>query len=35
MTIRQLISHTAGFWGNKGITPEKMDLIRNFERPSE
>ena len=33
MTIRQLISHTAGFWGNKGITPEKMDLIRNFERP--
>ena len=33
MTIRQLISHTAGFWGNKGISPEKMDLIRNFERP--
>ena len=33
MTIRQLISHTAGFWGNKGITPEKMKLIRNFERP--
>ena len=33
MTIRQLLSHTAGFWGNKGITPEKMDLIRNFERP--
>ena len=27
MTIRQLISHTGGFWGNKGITPEKMDLI--------
>jgi len=33
MTIRQLLSHTAGFWGNQGITPEKMDLIRNFERP--
>jgi CubicO group peptidase (beta-lactamase class C family) len=33
MTIRHLLSHTAGFWGNKGITPEKMDLIRNFERP--
>jgi CubicO group peptidase (beta-lactamase class C family) len=33
MTIRQVLSHTAGFWGNKGITPEKMDLIRNFGRP--
>ena len=33
MTIRHLLSHTAGFWGNRGITPEKMDLIRNFERP--
>ena len=33
MTIRHLLSHTAGFWGNKGITPEKMDLIRNFQRP--
>lgn len=33
MTIRHLLSHTAGFWGNKGITPEKRDLIRNFERP--
>jgi CubicO group peptidase (beta-lactamase class C family) len=33
MTIRQLISHTGGFWGNKGISSEKMDLIRNFERP--
>jgi len=33
MTIRQLLSHTAGFWGNQGITPEKRDLIRNFERP--
>ena len=33
MTVRHLLSHTAGFWGNKGITPEKMDLIRNFQRP--
>ena len=33
MTVRHLLSHTAGFWGNKSITPEKMDLIRNFERP--
>jgi len=33
MMIRHLLSHTAGFWGNKKITPEKMDLIRNFERP--
>lgn len=33
MTIRQLISHTGGFWGNEGISSEKMDLIRNFERP--
>ena len=32
MTVRHLLSHTAGFWGNEGITPEKMDLIRNFER---
>ena len=33
MTIRQLLSHTAGFWGNQGITAEKRDLIRNFGRP--
>ena len=34
MTIRQLLSHTAGFWGNNArTTPEKMELIRNFERP--
>jgi CubicO group peptidase (beta-lactamase class C family) len=26
MTIRHLLSHTAGFWGNKEITPEKLDL---------
>ena len=33
MTIRHLLSHTAGFWGNKGISAEKLDLIRNFQRP--
>ena len=33
MTVRHLLSHTGGFWGNKGITSEKLDLIRNFERP--
>ena len=33
MTIRHVLSHTAGFWGNKDITPEKLDLIRNYERP--
>jgi len=33
MTVRHLLSHTAGFWGNKGITPEKRDLIRNPKRP--
>jgi len=32
MTIRHLLSHTAGFWGNKKITPEKRALIRNFEQ---
>ena len=32
MTIRHLLSHTAGFWGNKKTTPEKMDLIRNYEQ---
>jgi CubicO group peptidase (beta-lactamase class C family) len=30
MTIRQVLSHMAGFWGNKKITPEKMALIRDF-----
>jgi CubicO group peptidase (beta-lactamase class C family) len=29
MTIRHLLSHTAGFWGNKKISPEKLALIRN------
>jgi len=29
MTIRHLLSHMAGFWGNKKITPEKLALIRN------
>lgn len=33
MTIRHVLSHTAGFWGNKGISAEKLDLIRNFQRP--
>lgn len=33
ITIRHLLSHTGGFWGNKNITPEKVALIRNFERP--
>ena len=33
MTIRHLLSHTAGFWGNHEITPEQNDLIRNMERP--
>ena len=33
MTIQHLLSHTAGFWGNKGISAEKLDLIRNFQRP--
>jgi len=33
MTIRHLLSHTAGFWGNNNITPEKLDLVRNFQRP--
>ncbi len=33
MTVRQLLSHTGGFWGNKGISREKLDLIRNFQRP--
>ena len=33
ITLRHVLSHTAGFWGNKNITPDKLDLIRNFERP--
>ena len=33
MNIRHLLSHTAGFWGNKRISAEKLDLIRNFQRP--
>ena len=35
MTIRQTLSHMAGFWGNKGITPEKMALIRDFSQTLE
>jgi len=33
MTTRHLLSHTAGFWGNKKTTAEKRDLIRNPKRP--
>ena len=29
MTIRHLLSHMAGFWGNKKITAEKLALIRD------
>jgi len=32
MTIRHLLSHMAGFWGNKKITPKKMALIRDFNQ---
>lgn len=35
MTIRHVLSHMAGFGGNKGITPEKMGLIRNFSQTLE
>ena len=35
MTIRHVLSHMAGFWGNKGITREKMGLIRNFSQTLE
>lgn len=32
MTVRHVLSHTAGFWGNNGTSPEKMSLIRNPEQ---
>ena len=32
MTIRHVLSHMAGFWGNKKITPKKMGLIRDFSQ---
>ena len=35
MTIRHLLSHTAGFWGNKKISPEKLALIRDFSQTLE
>jgi len=35
MTVRHLLSHTAGFWGNKKITPEKLALIRDFSQTLE
>lgn len=31
-TIRQLLSHTSGIFGN-GATPEMVESIRNFDRP--
>ena len=33
MTVRHLLAHTGGFWGNRGIEPRQLDLIRNFQRP--
>ena len=35
MTIRHVLSHMAGFWGNKGITREKTALIRDFSQTLE
>jgi CubicO group peptidase (beta-lactamase class C family) len=35
MTIRHVLSHMAGFWGNKGITREKIGLIRDFSQTLE
>ena len=35
MTIRHVLSHMAGFWGNKKITPKKMALIRDFNQTLE
>ncbi len=35
MTIRHLLSHTAGFWGNKGVSREKIGLIRDFSQTLE
>ncbi|MDC0273379.1 beta-lactamase family protein [Planctomycetaceae bacterium] len=35
MTIRHVLSHMAGFWGNKNITREKMGLIRDFSQTLE
>jgi len=34
-TTRHLLAHCAGFWGNKNISAEKMDLIRNPSRTLE
>jgi CubicO group peptidase (beta-lactamase class C family) len=34
-TTRHLLSHMAGFWGNKKITPEKLALIRDFSQTLE
>ncbi len=35
MTIRHVLSHMAGFWGNKKITPKKLALIRDFNQTLE
>ncbi|MHC4995987.1 MAG: serine hydrolase domain-containing protein [Planctomycetota bacterium] len=35
MTIRHTLSHMAGFWGNKGISREKVALIRDFSQTLE
>ncbi|MDA7916452.1 serine hydrolase [Verrucomicrobia bacterium] len=35
MTIRHTLSHMAGFWGNKKITPKKMGLIRHSSQTLE
>jgi CubicO group peptidase (beta-lactamase class C family) len=35
MTIRHVLSHMAGFWGNKGISREKIGLIRDFSQTLE
>jgi CubicO group peptidase (beta-lactamase class C family) len=35
ITTSHLLSHMAGFWGNKKTTAEKRDLIRNFSRTLE
>jgi len=35
MTIRHVLSHMAGFWGNKGISREKIGLIRDFRQTLE
>ncbi len=33
MTVRHLLSHTGGFWGNNGATPEMRKASYNYRRP--